>query len=72
MSFILDADKAGGFGNIVINGLANDDLAHITLVGASAYTISVDQTAAGGITLNFDHGSVDLVGLQSVPNNLIS
>jgi hypothetical protein len=72
MAFTLDADSVGGFGNIVINGLTNDDLAHITLVGASAYTVSVDQTAAGGITLNFVHGSVDLVGLQSVPNNLIS
>jgi hypothetical protein len=72
MSFILDADKAGGFGTVIINGLANDDLAHITLVGAGTYTVSVDQTAAGGITLNFAHGSVDLVGLQSVPNTLIS
>jgi hypothetical protein len=70
--FRLFGDHTGGFGQIVINGLANDFTAHITLINASAYTITADDTPAGGITLHFDHGTVDLVGLQAVPNNLIS
>jgi hypothetical protein len=72
MSLTLDADKAGGFGQVIVNGLANDALAHINLVNAGAYSITADNTPVGGITLHFDHGTVDLVGLQAVPNNLIS
>ncbi len=66
----LDADKAGGFGTISINGLESDDLARIHLVGASTYTLTADDTPVGGITLHFAQGSVDLIGLQSVPNHL--
>ncbi len=66
----LNADSTGGFGNISIDGLAHDDLAQIQLVSASAYSVTADNTAAGGVTLHFDHGSIDLVGLQSVPTHL--
>ena len=66
----LDADHHGGLGAVAIGGLEFDDLARIHLVGAGAYTISVDDTPVGGITLHFAQGSVDLVGLQSVPNHL--
>jgi len=68
----LDGDSTGGFGDISITGLPGDSTAHITLDNASAYTISVDNTPIGGVTLHFSHGSVDLIGLQVIPNNLIS
>jgi hypothetical protein len=70
LSLTLDADATGGFGTIAITGLASDDLAQIHLAGASTYSITTDVTAVGGITLHFAHGSIDLVGLQAVPNNL--
>ncbi len=70
LSLTLDADASGGFGTIAITGLASDDLAQIHLAGASTYSITTDATAVGGITLHFAHGSVDLVGLQAVPNSL--
>ncbi len=70
LSLTLDADAAGGFGTIAITGLTSDDLAQIHLAGASTYSITTDVTAVGGITLHFAHGSIDLVGLQAVPNNL--
>jgi hypothetical protein len=71
LTLVLDADQQGGFGTIAVSGLSHDDLAQIDLVGAGSYNISVDNTPVGGITLNFAHGSVDLVGLQAVPNNLV-
>jgi hypothetical protein len=70
LSLTLVADAQGGFGAIAITGLANDDLAQIHLAGASPYTITTDATTVGGITLHFAHGSIDLVGLQAVPNHL--
>ena len=70
LNLTLNADATQGFGTIAINGLAQDDLAQIHLIGASAYTTTTDDTAAGGITLHFAHGTVDLIGLQSVPNHL--
>lgn len=70
LSITLIADAAHGFGTVAIDGLANDDMAQIHLVGAGAYTMTTDTTPAGGVTLHFGQGSVDLVGLQSVPNHL--
>lgn len=61
-----------GVGDIAVTGLAQDALASIDLVGCGTYTVSVDQTAQGGLTLHFAHGSIDLIGLQSLSNSLIS
>jgi Ca2+-binding RTX toxin-like protein len=71
-SLTIEGDGQGGMGNISIAGLATDDLAHIHLVGLSAYTITPDNTAAGGVTLHFSQGSLDLIGLQSIPNNFFT
>jgi len=72
LSLTIEGDAHAGIGNISIAGLATDDLAHITLIGVSAFTITPDNTAAGGITLHFSQGSIDLIGLQSIPHNFIS
>ena len=72
LSLFIDGDKQGGIGTISITGLAQDDLAHITLVGTSNYTVTTDDTQAGGLTLHFSHGSIDLVGLQAISNTLIT
>jgi hypothetical protein len=68
----IDADSEGGMGDISVTGLGGDGYAHIHLVNASSYTITVDQTQAGGVTVHFVHGSIDLIGLQAIPNNLFN
>jgi hypothetical protein len=72
LSITIDESSTGGIGTIAITGLSGDDLAKIHLVGSGTYTITPDPTAVGGITLHFSTGSIDLVGLQSVPNTLIT
>jgi len=72
LSLTIEGDGHAGMGNISIAGLATDDLAHITLIGLGTYTITPDSTAAGGVTLHFSQGSIDLIGMQSIPNNFIS
>jgi len=72
LSLTVEGDSHGGMGNISVAGLATDDLAHIHLAGLSAYTITADNTAAGGVTLHFSQGSLDLIGLQSIPNNFFT
>ncbi len=64
-------DASGGFGDISVTGLSKDDLAQINLVGLGAYTVSVDNTPVGGLTLQFAHGSIDLIGDQAILNTLI-
>jgi len=70
LNITLDGDAHQDFGTIAITGLSHDDLARIHLVNAGAYTVTTDTTAVGGITLHFAHGTINLVGLQSVPNHL--
>jgi len=72
LGLIVMGDATFGTGNISVTGLAQDDLAHITLIGISAFTETVDDTPAGGITLNFAHGSLDLIGVQAISNSLIT
>jgi len=72
LSLTVDGDHAGGIGTISIDGLAQDDLAHINLVNLGTYTVTVDNTAQGGLTLHFGQGSIDLIGLQTISNHLIS
>jgi hypothetical protein len=72
MQLTIDADAQGGMGDISITGLQDDGYAHIHLVNASSYTVTVDQTQQGGVTLHFIHGSIDLIGLQAIPNNLFN
>jgi hypothetical protein len=72
LDIAIEGDGHGGMGNVSIAGLATDDLAHIQLVGLSAYTITPDSTPAGGVTLHFSEGSLDLIGIQSIPNNLFT
>jgi hypothetical protein len=72
LSLTIEGDGFGGMGNISVAGLATDDLAHIHLVGLSAYTITPDSTPAGGVTLHFSQGSLDLIGMQSIPNNFFT
>jgi hypothetical protein len=72
LSLVIDGDKAGGIGDISVSGLSQDDLAHITLVGLGAYTVTTDDTPVGGLTLHFAHGSIDLIGLQAISNHLIT
>jgi len=62
-------DAAGGLGEITINGLAQDKLASIDLVGTGSYTVA---HAAGGITLDFAHGSIELAGLTALPPGLLT
>jgi hypothetical protein len=72
MLLTIDADSEGGMGDISITGLQDDNFAHIHLVNVSSYTVTVDQTQQGGLTLHFVHGSIDLIGLQALPNNLFN
>lgn len=72
LNLVLHGDASLGIGTVSVTGLAQDFLAHITLIGTGAYTITADNTAAGGVTLHFGHGSLDLIGLQAVPNTLIT
>jgi len=72
LSLTLDGDTTGGIGDVSVFGLAQDDLAHINLVGLGAYSVTVDNTALGGLTLHFAHGSLDLIGEQSISSHLIT
>ena len=72
MSLTIHADAHGGIGDVSVAGLATDELAHIHLVGTSAYTITTDNTPAGGLTLHFKSGTLDLVGLHALPNSLFT
>ena len=72
MSLTIHADAHGGIGDVSVMGFAADELAHIHLVGTSAYTITTDNTPAGGLTLHFTTGTLDLVGLHSLPNSLFT
>jgi hypothetical protein len=72
LSVTIDGDAQHGMGNVTIAGLATDDLARIYLNDLSPYTITADSTPAGGVTLHFSQGSIDLIGVQSIPNNLLS
>jgi hypothetical protein len=71
-SATIEGDGNGGMGTVSITGLATDDMAHVHLVGLSAYTVTPDTTPAGGVTLHFSEGSLDLVGLQVIPNNFFT
>jgi hypothetical protein len=72
MTLTLDGDASGGIGTVSVYGFAQDDMARINLVGCSSYTITEDNTPQGGLTLTFaSGGSLDLIGLQSLPNGLI-
>jgi hypothetical protein len=72
LQLTIDGDATGGIGAISVTGLAHDDLAQISLVGLGTYTVSVDNTPMGGLTLHFAHGSIDLIGEQSISNHLIT
>jgi hypothetical protein len=72
LTLTINGDALGGMGAVSVIGLAQDNMAHINLGGLGAYTVSVDAAPAGGLTLHFDHGSLDLVGLQSISNHLIT
>ena len=72
MSVTILGDAHGAIGDISVAGLAADELAHIHLSGTSAYTVTTDSTPAGGITLHFTSGTLDLVGLHAVPNSLFT
>ena len=72
MSITIDGDAFGGIGTISIAGLSADELAHIHLSQTSAYTVTTDNTAAGGLTLHFASGSLDLVGLHALPTSLFT
>ena len=72
LSLTVVGDADGGIGNISVDGLAQDNLAHIDLVNLGAYSVSVDDTPQGGLTLHFAQGSIDLLGLQSISNHLIT
>jgi hypothetical protein len=72
LSVTIDGDAQHGMGNVTISGLATDDLARIYLSDLSPYTITSDSTPAGGVTLHFSQGSIDLIGVQAIPNNLLS
>jgi fibronectin-binding autotransporter adhesin len=69
LSLSIEGDGTGGMGTVSVTGLATDDMAHLHLVGLSAYTVTPDNTPAGGVTLHFTHGSIDLIGVQVIPNN---
>jgi len=69
LSLSIEGDATAGMGTVSVTGLATDDMAHLHLVGLSAYTVTPDNTAAGGVTLHFNHGSIDLIGVQVIPNN---
>jgi hypothetical protein len=72
LGLTIDGDANGGIGTISIDGLAQDDLAHINLVNLGEYTVTVDNTPQSGLTLHFAQGSIDLIGLQSISNHLIT
>ena len=72
MSITIDGNAHGGIGDISVAGLSGDDLAHIHLSNTSAYTVTTDNTPAGGLTLHFVSGSLDLVGLHALPNSLFT
>jgi hypothetical protein len=69
LSLSIEGDGTAGMGTVSVTGLASDDMAHLHLVGLSAYTVTPDNTPAGGVTLHFTHGSIDLIGVQVIPNN---
>jgi len=67
----IQENQAGGIGTLVLTGPAQDPHASIDLVGPGTYTVSHDTTGIG-ITLNFAQGSIDLVGLTTLPPGLIT
>jgi hypothetical protein len=67
-----DAVTGSAMGANRATGPASDNLAHIDLVGASTYTITLDEAAIGSITLHFSGGSQDLSCLQALPHKLFS
>jgi hypothetical protein len=72
LSLTFYGDAHMGMGTVSVTGLAQDLLAHITLAGMSSYYVTPDNTPAGGLTLHFTQGSLDLIGLQSISNSLIT
>lgn len=72
LSLIFDGDAQGGLGVVSVTGLAQDDIAKITLSGCGSYSVTADNTALGGVTLHFAHGTIDLIGTQSLSNVLIT